>query len=66
MTEFEDNCIINKFAICHVYNISRGTCVICKKTLDKLFIWRSSEPFGRQLEKTDNVKSGLLEHNVGM
>jgi len=25
--------------------------VICKKMLDKSFMWRSSEPLGRQVEK---------------
>jgi hypothetical protein len=50
MTEFGDNCIIKILAKYQGDNIRRGACVICKKTLDKMFIWRFSEPLGKQVE----------------
>jgi len=47
MTGVGGNCIINNFATCQGDSTKRLACVICKKTLDKIFIWRSPEPLGR-------------------
>ena len=66
MTEVGHICIINNVSTCQGDNARRGACVICKKTLDKVFIWRSSDHLEDKWKWTVNVKSELSEHNVGM